>query len=105
RSTDYDGVAFLDRGSLEDFPRLVEDDEAGRGGALLSRGLPIKRHASNAMVIPAAESESGNPLFVAGPQVDFYSPSVFLEMSIKGPGIKARGVGVPGVGPYILIGR
>ena len=57
------------------------------------------------MVIPAAESKTGNPLFVAGPQVDFYSPSVFLEMAVNGPGIRARGVGVPGVGPYVLIGR
>jgi acyl-homoserine lactone acylase PvdQ len=101
---DEESVAFLDRGSLEDFPRLTEG-EGGGGGVLLQRGLPIKRHASNAMVIPGAESETGNPLFVAGPQVDFYSPAVFLEMAISGPGIEARGVGVPGVGPYILVGR
>jgi acyl-homoserine lactone acylase PvdQ len=99
-------VALLDRGSLKDFDRLDEAPTAsGRGGALLPRGLPIKRHASNAMVIPAAESATGNPLFVAGPQVDFYSPSVFHEMAVSGPGIRVRGVGVPGVGPYVLIGR
>jgi acyl-homoserine lactone acylase PvdQ len=101
-----ESVALLDRGSLRDFDRLAEPPAAsGRGGALLPHGLPIKRHASNAMVIPAAESKSGNPLFVAGPQVDFYSPSVFLEMAVSGPGIRVRGVGVPGVGPYALIGR
>jgi acyl-homoserine lactone acylase PvdQ len=102
--TRQSAFALLDRGSLEPFARLDTAAE-GSGGALLSRGLPVKRHASNAMVIPAAESKSGNPLFVAGPQVDFYSPSVFLEMAVTGPGIRARGVGVPGVGPYVLIGR
>jgi acyl-homoserine lactone acylase PvdQ len=99
-------VAFLDRGSLRDLERIRSDGTtAGRGGSLLPNGLPVKRHASNAMVITAAASRTGNPLFVAGPQVDFYSPSVFHELSATGPGVRVRGVGVPGVGPYVLIGR
>jgi acyl-homoserine lactone acylase PvdQ len=96
-------TAMLDPGSYR-----KADPRAGNL-AVRSRsalgGFRLKHHASNAMVITGRRSESGNPLMVAGPQVDFYSPEIFSEFSVRGPGIAARGVGLPGVGPYVLIGR
>ncbi|HKP90799.1 MAG TPA: penicillin acylase family protein [Thermoleophilaceae bacterium] len=96
-------TALLDRSSYQSIRRVQNASEATSGKALVT--LRLKRHASNAMVIPGARSTSGNPLMVAGPQVDFYSPEIFNELSLKGPGIDARGVALPGLAPYVLIGR
>jgi acyl-homoserine lactone acylase PvdQ len=94
-------TALLDRASYHSMTRVHPEGGSGRAMAT----LPLKRHASNAMVIPGARSKSGNPLIVAGPQVDFYSPAIFNELALKGPGIAARGVALPGLSPYVLIGR
>ncbi|WP_372788411.1 penicillin acylase family protein [Paraconexibacter sp.] len=106
--------ALPDDGTLQD-AGVVRNASATGGGSstaphwlatLRARGgLRLPRHASNAMAIPAKESASGTPLFVAGPQVDFYAPSLVHEIDLQGPGISVRGVGVPGLGPYVIIGR
>ena len=95
-------TARLDAGSYRKADPL---GGAAPGARSAMRGFRLKRHASNAMVISGKRTESGQPLMVAGPQVDFYSPEIFSEFSVRGPGIAARGVGLPGVGPYVLIGR
>ncbi len=106
--------ALPDPGTLTD-ARVVRDASATGGGSrdaprwlarLRARGgLRLPRHASNAMVITAKESASGIPLLVAGPQVDFYAPSLFHEIDLHGPGISVRGVGIPGLGPFAVIGH
>ncbi len=74
-------------------------------GRLLSRGLRLKHHASNAMVIDAKHSVGGHPILVAGPQVGFYAPAILHEMVLHGPGIAVRGAAVPGAGLYPIAGR
>ena len=59
---------------------------------------------SNALLVGATRSATGHPLFVAGPQLGYFFPEVFLELDLHGGGIDVRGGTVPGV-PYIIIGR
>ncbi len=40
-----------------------------------------------------------------GPQLGYYYPEIVQQIHLEGPGIKAQGVGVPGLAMYILIGR
>ena len=61
--------------------------------------------ASNALLMSAARSKSGHPLFVAGPQVGYFYPQVLMEMELHGGGIDTRGVGVPGFALAFVIGR
>ena len=68
-------------------------------------GLPITGIASNAIAIPAAESETGRPLLEGSPQVDFYAPPILLEQVLDGPGIHVRGVAIPGAAPYAVMGH
>jgi acyl-homoserine lactone acylase PvdQ len=109
-------TAFLDRASYHSIKRVNQSGGSSSSAqrtpriapgldALRRGGFRLKKHASNAMVIPGAKSTTGNPLFVAGPQVDFYSPAIFNELVLRGPGILSRGVSLPGLSPYVLIGR
>jgi acyl-homoserine lactone acylase PvdQ len=59
---------------------------------------------SNAILVGSSRSSTGHPIFVAGPQVGYYFPEVFLEYDLHGGGVDARGIAVPGV-PYVIIGR
>jgi len=59
---------------------------------------------SNALLITAENSESGHPLTVFGPQTGYFSPSMFLELSLHGGDIHTRGVTFTGL-PYVIIGR
>ena len=63
------------------------------------------RAASNAVLIGAKRSATGNPFFVAGPQVGYFYPQVLYEVDAHGGGIDARGVTFPGAGPYVQLGR
>jgi acyl-homoserine lactone acylase PvdQ len=83
------------RGSLQVDPNSVKT-------AALA---PQRQLASNFLVVGSNRSATGHPLFVAGPQLGFYYPEIVLEADLHGPGIAARGVLVPGGGPYVLIGR
>jgi len=78
-------------------------------GGLTPRSGP--RGASNALVVSAAESESGRPLSVFGPQVSYFSPQILVELDLHAPardgrpGIDARGAAFPGVNLYVQLGR
>jgi acyl-homoserine lactone acylase PvdQ len=72
------------------------------GPSLAYRPLPSS--ASNALLISRFRSQTGHPLFVAGPQVEYYYPELFLEADLHGGGLDARGIVFPGV-PYVVIGR
>ena len=52
----------------------------------------------------AKRSETGHPLFVAGPQVGYFFPGFFAEMELSGAGFAVRGALFPGV-PLVLVGR
>jgi acyl-homoserine lactone acylase PvdQ len=54
--------------------------------------------------VAAKRSQTGRPLFVAGPQVGYFFPQLFAEMELAGAGFATRGVVFPGV-PFVLIGR
>jgi acyl-homoserine lactone acylase PvdQ len=60
---------------------------------------------SNALLVNADRSKSGNPIAVMGPQTGYWSPQILMELDLHGPGIDARGVGFPGISQYVLLGR
>jgi acyl-homoserine lactone acylase PvdQ len=66
---------------------------------------PRRRIMSNALLIGAKRSANGHPIFVAGPQVGYFSPEILMEEDLHGGGLDARGVSFPGLGFYLQIGR
>jgi acyl-homoserine lactone acylase PvdQ len=110
------GVVLPDAGSVKP-TELVEKANApgatsrataearGGGPAAGLLGAPRRRAMSNALLVSAAESQSGRPLAVFGPQTAYFSPQVLMEQSIKAPGIEARGIAFPGVNLYVQIGH
>jgi hypothetical protein len=44
-------------------------------------------------------------LAAMGPQVDYYSPQIFVEYELHGGGINSEGVSFPGASPWPLIGH
>ena len=60
---------------------------------------------SNALMVAGRRSQTGRPLFVAGPQLGTFYPALVYEMDMHGGGIDARGASIPGAGPYVFIGR
>ena len=65
---------------------------------------PPRRSPRTRSSIGAKRSETGHPLFVAGPQVGYFFPEFFAEMELSGAGFAVRGAVFPGV-PFVLIGR
>ena len=78
---------------------VVLDDGSFRGAR-----LPARASASNAILVGARRSQTGKPLFVAGPQVGYFFPEFFAEIDLAGGGFATRGALFPGV-PFVLIGR
>ncbi|HUG66077.1 MAG TPA: penicillin acylase family protein [Gaiellaceae bacterium] len=78
---------------------VVLDDGSFTGASLVASSA-----GSNALLVGAKRSETGRPLFVAGPQVGYFFPQFFAEMELSGAGFAVRGAAFPGV-PLILIGR
>ena len=78
---------------------VVSTTEASR-----ERRSTHRPFASNALLVGAKRSETGHPLFVAGPQVGYFFPQFFAEMELAGAGFAMRGAVFPGV-PFVLIGR
>ena len=114
RRIDRSGVAIPDDDSVRAYDPVVSGGAAGTSdGAdapawlrgLRSRGLGLDGPASNATLIRAADSKSGIPLGVTGPQVAYYSPEILLELDLHGGGYDARGAAFPGISLYILLGR
>jgi len=94
------GNAVIDDGSFA--PIGGSASAAATDGAAPDRPGP---RASNALLVSARRSANGHPLFVAGPQVGYFYPELFMEVDLHGGGIDARGATFPGAGPYVLIGR
>jgi len=68
-------------------------------------GLHLPHLESNAVLVDAKRSGTGQALAVMGPQVGYYTPEVFLEYELHAPGIDVSGVSFPGSSPYPLIGH
>ncbi|WP_326825143.1 penicillin acylase family protein [Streptosporangium sp. NBC_01756] len=60
---------------------------------------------SNAVVVSAAESASGHPVAVFGPQTGYFAPQLLMLEELSGPGIRARGAAFSGLNLYVLLGR
>jgi acyl-homoserine lactone acylase PvdQ len=73
-------------------------------GSFTGAPLAAPAFGSNALLVGAKRSETGRPLFVAGPQVGYFFPEFFAEMELAGAGFAVRGAVFPGV-PLVLIGR
>ncbi|MFG1878289.1 penicillin acylase family protein [Sphaerisporangium sp. NPDC049003] len=64
-----------------------------------------KPSMSNAVVVSAAESKSGHPVAVFGPQTGYFAPQLLMLEELSGPGIRARGAAFAGLNLYVLLGR
>ena len=65
-------------------------------GSFTGAPLAAPAFGSNALLIGAKRSETGRPLFVAGPQVGYFFPEFFAEMELAGAGFAVRGAVFPG---------
>ena len=88
------GNAIIDADSL---------DTSAAGNSAVAQ--EVQQSASNAILVGAERSATGNPFFVAGPQVGYFYPQVLMEFDAHGGGIDARGATFPGAGPYVELGR
>jgi len=61
-------------------------------------------HASNAILVSGALTDTGYPILLGGPQVGYAIPSFFFEVGLHLPTSGAVGV-IPPAGPSIVIGR
>jgi acyl-homoserine lactone acylase PvdQ len=102
-------VALPDAGSLTFSPVAT-----GQSGSAASRSAPSSPFAglikfpttdSNALLVSARLSASGHPLMVAGSQAAYFSPEIYMEQDIHGPGLDARGASLPGASMYVVIGH
>ncbi len=60
---------------------------------------------SNAVVVSGANTTTGHPIAVFGPQTGYFSPQLLMLEELQGPGISARGIAFAGLNLYVLIGR
>ncbi|MEY9967607.1 acyl-homoserine lactone acylase PvdQ [Streptacidiphilus sp. MAP12-16] len=78
-------------------------------GALPGVDLPApgQQHPgmSNALVVSGANSASGHPIAVFGPQTGYFAPQLLMLEEIEGPGLSARGVSFAGLNFYVELGR
>jgi acyl-homoserine lactone acylase PvdQ len=77
-------------------------------GTLANAGpglLAFPHDMSNALLVSAADSASGHPLAVMGPQVSYFTPQILMEEDIHGPGVDAEGAAFPGVNLYVELGH
>jgi acyl-homoserine lactone acylase PvdQ len=72
---------------------------------LATQGLRLPHLESNAVLVDAKRSGTGQALAAMGPQVSYFTPEVFLEYELHAPGIDVSGVSFPGSSPYPLIGH
>jgi acyl-homoserine lactone acylase PvdQ len=115
------GTALPDRGTTDEEPLVVAASGTGgpvdgtargtpQGGGLLD-SLGSLTGGSNALMVSAAESESGEPIAVYGPQVAYFAPQILMEESLHAPGgpqgppIDARGTAFLGTNLFVQLGR
>jgi acyl-homoserine lactone acylase PvdQ len=101
---DPEAVAIPKPGTLQDGSPDDAPSPAGLVGGILG-GLGDLPGGSNALLVSGAESDSGHPLAVFGPQVAYFAPEILMEEDLHGPDIDARGATFTGVNLYVLLGR
>jgi acyl-homoserine lactone acylase PvdQ len=94
------GSVKIDPGSIEDF-----DPHVTTVATRPATAAPFRLRASNWLIVAPERSATGNSVAVMGPQLGYYYPEIVQQIHLEGPGIRAQGVGVPGLAMYILIGR
>jgi acyl-homoserine lactone acylase PvdQ len=97
----FASVAIPDK--AEEVATRVANEEAARDSFLASLGF--KAPASNALLVSAKESATGNPLQIGAPQVGYAVPGFFMEVDVHAPGVDFRGPAVPGASALIPLGR
>src|SRR6266508_4315549 len=105
---DAPGVAMPDPGSVTPEP-IVFDPTGSATTTSANKGalgtLKLGSGMSNAVVISGAQTTSGHPVAVFGPQTGYFSPQLLMLEELQGPGISARGVAFAGLKLYVQIGR
>jgi acyl-homoserine lactone acylase PvdQ len=94
-------LALPDRGSV----KRTHVAAAGAGAPGLGGLLRFPRRGSNALLVPARESESGKPLAMMGPQTAYFAPQLLMDVDVHAPTVDARGATFAGLGLYVLLGR
>src|SRR5262249_37138667 len=110
-------VALPDDGSVRDEPVLASESSGPSLPAipgaptlpalsgLKGIGDALPKAMSNALVVSAAESQTGPPLAVFGPQVAYFQPQILMEQDVHAPGLDARGAAFPGVNVIVQLGH
>ncbi len=104
------GLAMPDPGSVTAAPVAPPPPKEGESASLGAlgfdpRAILAKERQSNALLVPARNSATGEPIAVMGPQVGYFVPQILMEQDIHGPGLDARGATFPGVNLYVQLGR
>jgi acyl-homoserine lactone acylase PvdQ len=110
------GVAMPDAGTATSEP-IVFDKTGSAASATASGKSEIAsslstlkigsahRGMSNAAIVSAANSATGHPVAVFGPQTGYFAPQLLMAQELQGPGISSRGIAFSGLNLYTLIGR
>ena len=92
----------------KDAVRLAEETLAAeRARDEMLEAFGFRAPSSNALLVSAAESQTGNPLQIGAPQVGYATPSFFMDIDVHVPteGVHFRGPAVPGASALIPLGR
>jgi acyl-homoserine lactone acylase PvdQ len=97
---------LYDPGSFEQEKTVASGQAAPHAATRGAGGLVALPEAnSNALVISAAESATGHPLAVFGPQTGYFAPEILMEQDVHAPTIDARGAAFPGVNLWVQLGH
>lgn len=83
--------------------RRVAKRDAKVAASIADLGLTTP--ASNALLVSAKKSQTGNPLEWGAPQVGYAVPSFFMDVDVHTPDAHFRGPAVPGASALIPLGR
>jgi acyl-homoserine lactone acylase PvdQ len=97
----WDSVAIPD--NAKQVAKAANQGQELRARLLAEMGF--KAPASNAILVAASESETGNPLEIGAPQVGYATPAFFMDVEVHYPGVDFRGPAVPGASALIPLGR
>ena len=95
--------ARVSRGAIASGDSPSTNDLPAFGGLDRLRGS--LGSASNALLVSGANSPSGHPVTVFGPQTSYFSPQILMEQDVHAPTLDARGATFPGVNLYVQLGR